>query len=210
MITATFFPDAAFGWLYYGTLVGLLAIAAVIDGRTMKVPKLLVLMVLFGGLILSLVRGAWLGSQGLPVAYLSATGPWIGAVDAALFSLAGFATGFGLFFLLWIMGTCGGGDVKLFAALGVWLGPLWTIYILVGTWCVVMVGYVLLGYLIHVLRHGRRPRKQQVTYSFPIALSVIVILLWVFRVDLGIAEFLPQVKKTSAMRQPANGPLDQP
>lgn len=200
MLLATFFPNTTFGWTFYLVLVGLTFVAAVIDWRTMTVPKPLVLVVLVTGLLMNVVRGAWLGSEGLPLAYLNWTGPAAGAVDGLLFALAGFATGFALFFVLWALGTCGGGDVKLFAALGTWLGPLWSIYMLVGTWCVVMVGYVLIGYLIHILRFGRKPRKQQVTYSFPIALSVLVLLLWILRVDLGIAEWLPQIKKTSAQK----------
>lgn len=35
----------------------------------------------------------------------------------------GFVVGFGVMFLLWLIGGGGGGDVKLLAALGAWLGP---------------------------------------------------------------------------------------
>jgi prepilin peptidase CpaA len=38
------------------------------------------------------------------------------------FSLLGFATGFGLLLILWLIGGGGGGDVKLMGALGAWLG----------------------------------------------------------------------------------------
>jgi prepilin peptidase CpaA len=41
-----------------------------------------------------------------------------------LFALAGFGVGFALLLLPWILGGGGMGDVKLLAALGVWLGPL--------------------------------------------------------------------------------------
>src|SRR6476660_6881099 len=41
-----------------------------------------------------------------------------------LTSLGGFAVGFGLLLLPWILGGGGMGDVKLLAALGTWLGPL--------------------------------------------------------------------------------------
>ena len=43
---------------------------------------------------------------------------WAGLLNGGL----GCAVGFGLFFLLWTMKIAGGGDVKLMAALGVWLG----------------------------------------------------------------------------------------
>jgi len=35
----------------------------------------------------------------------------------------GFVVGFGVMFVLWLIGGGGGGDVKLLAALGAWLGP---------------------------------------------------------------------------------------
>src|SRR5689334_13282003 len=41
-----------------------------------------------------------------------------------LFALAGFAIGFVLLLLPWILGGGGMGDVKLLAALGTWLGPI--------------------------------------------------------------------------------------
>jgi prepilin peptidase CpaA len=41
-----------------------------------------------------------------------------------LWALAGFAVGFSLLILPWLLGGGGMGDVKLLAALGAWLGPL--------------------------------------------------------------------------------------
>ena len=38
------------------------------------------------------------------------------------FALAGFATGFGILLILWLIGGGGGGDVKMMGALGAWLG----------------------------------------------------------------------------------------
>lgn len=43
---------------------------------------------------------------------------WAGLLNGSL----GCAVGFGTFFLLWTLKIAGGGDVKLMAALGVWLG----------------------------------------------------------------------------------------
>ena len=43
--------------------------------------------------------------------------------NGVLFSLSGFATGFGILFVLWLIGGGGGGDVKLMGAVGGWLGP---------------------------------------------------------------------------------------
>jgi prepilin peptidase CpaA len=41
-----------------------------------------------------------------------------------LLALAGFAVGFSLLLLPWLLGGGGMGDVKMLAALGAWLGPL--------------------------------------------------------------------------------------
>ena len=45
-----------------------------------------------------------------------------------LWSLAGFGVGFALLFVPWLLGGSGMGDVKLLAALGAWLGPLYMAY----------------------------------------------------------------------------------
>jgi Flp pilus assembly protein protease CpaA len=192
MPSATFFPDVVFAWTFYLTLAAVTLIAAYIDWRKLIVPKPLVLVTLVSGLAANAWRGALLAQQGKAVAYLDPGGVAWGAIDGVLFSLAGFAVGFSLFFILWLLGTCGGGDVKWFAALGAWLGPLWTIYLLIGTWFVVMFGFVLLGWLVHVVRHGRRPRRQQVAYSFPVALTMIALLAWFCRVELELVVPKPQ------------------
>lgn len=56
-------------------------------------------------------------------------------VQACYFGTAGLATGtlglltgFGLLIVPWMMHGMGAGDVKLMAAIGVWLGPLLTLY----------------------------------------------------------------------------------
>jgi prepilin peptidase CpaA len=80
------------------------ALAAVIDYRTQKIPNWLT------------VSAALLG-----LAYQTLAPGGIGP----LWALAGFGVGFGLLLLPWMLGGGGMGDVKLLAALGVWLGPLW-------------------------------------------------------------------------------------
>lgn len=82
----------------------LTAIAAVIDYRLHKIPNWLT------------VSGAVLG-----LAYHTAAPAGIGP----LWALAGFLVGFSLLFLPWLLGGGGMGDVKLLAALGIWLGPMW-------------------------------------------------------------------------------------
>ena len=183
---APFFPDPAFGWTFYLVLVSITLVAAWIDWKRFIVPKPLALLLLSTGVLFNLVRGAWLGSQEQPGAYFGQAGLGWGLMEGFLFSLAGFAVGFSLFFLLWIMKTCGGGDVKLFAAMGAWLGPLWTIYILIGTWFLVAFCYAGFNSIRHFFKHGLKRQKQQVAYSFPVAVSTAIILLWVFRFDLNL------------------------
>src|SRR4051812_1481896 len=110
----TYFPDPISGWAFFTTLMALLAVASWTDQRRMVVPKWLTLPTLALGLLANVLRGAWLGWHDLPAWSLSSGGPWLGALDGLLFALAGFAMGFVLFFAMWVLGVCGGGDVKLF------------------------------------------------------------------------------------------------
>jgi prepilin peptidase CpaA len=79
------------------------ALAAVLDYRTKKIPNWLT------------VSAAVLG-----LAFHTFTPGGMGPLAA----LAGFAIGFCLLLLPWLLGGGGMGDVKLLAALGAWLGPV--------------------------------------------------------------------------------------
>jgi Flp pilus assembly protein protease CpaA len=125
-----FFPGPVFAWVFLGVLLSLLAAAAYTDLGRMVVPKRVTLTALALGLAFNLLRGALLGAWGLATWTLPAGSAWLGACDGVLFALAGFALGFALFFAMWVLGVCGGGDVKLFAALGAWVGPLLAICVL--------------------------------------------------------------------------------
>lgn len=46
----------------------------------------------------------------------------MGVMAGFLFALVGFVLGLILFMVFWQIGICGGGDVKLFAAVASWLG----------------------------------------------------------------------------------------
>jgi prepilin peptidase CpaA len=88
----------------FAALVALyIAIAAVVDYRTKKIPNWLTVPAALLGLAFNTLAPSGLG----PVA-----------------SLLGFAIGFGLLILPWILGGGGMGDVKMLAALGAWLGPV--------------------------------------------------------------------------------------
>jgi Flp pilus assembly protein protease CpaA len=202
---APFFPDPVFGWLYIATLLALLAAASYTDLGRMVVPKGVTLTALALGLLFSLVRGAWLGMGGTAVWKLGAGGGWVGAADGLLFALAGFALGFTLFFLMWILGTCGGGDVKLFGALGAWVGPFLALGVFAMT-LVVVTGVVLARMVLRLVRgdwksfrsdisrktpsalarNNRLPRRRVLAFSLPLAIATTVVLLWVFRVELQV------------------------
>jgi Flp pilus assembly protein protease CpaA len=130
-IPVLFFPNQVFAWTFCGVLLGMLVVAAFIDVRRRVVPKWLSLTTLVLGVTWNLVRGAWLGSQDIETWWLGSHGAWLGAADGFLFALAGFLTGFGAFFFMWIMGACGGGDVKIFAAVSGWVGPYMSLWIMV-------------------------------------------------------------------------------
>lgn len=86
-------------------MLGLLAVAAVIDCRSRKVPNWITLSLLAGGLLRG-VLGPWLG--------LGEFGPG----HALLGAVVGFALGVPLF----AIGARGAGDAKLYIACGAWLG----------------------------------------------------------------------------------------
>lgn len=68
------------------------------------------------------------------------------------FSLGGFATGFGILFLVWILGGGGGGDVKLMGALGAWLGAKATFEVLlIGTLFAAVFSMAVLAWQFFVL-----------------------------------------------------------
>ncbi|MEA1946071.1 MAG: prepilin peptidase [Thermodesulfobacteriota bacterium] len=82
-------------------LSSVLMVAAVIDIRVHKIPNLLT----FPTMVLGLV-------------YYGMTNGWNGL----LFSLGGLALGIALFFIIYLMGGMGAGDVKLMGAVGAIIG----------------------------------------------------------------------------------------
>jgi prepilin peptidase CpaA len=201
-----FAPELIFAWVFVILLGSAMAVATWFDLRYMLIPKQVSVATFVAGLVVNAVRGFWLGSLGLPTWQLSPAGPWLGALDGLLFSLAGFALAFGIFFVMWILGTAGGGDVKQFAAVGAWVGPLWTIYLLAVT--AVFVAVIAFGVICYrFFRRGVRgmvpqggPRQggrssesrlkvaqgRRVGWALPATAAVLVVLLWVLRSELGL------------------------
>ncbi len=103
------------------------ATAAIMDLRVKKIPNKLTLPFFGAGIVYQLVfnqLGNGIGSPGL--------------IDAA----AAFAAGFGLLWVLWMIGGGGGGDVKLMGALSVWIGFKLTCFVLVMSTILVIIGTV--------------------------------------------------------------------
>jgi prepilin peptidase CpaA len=202
-----FFADPYFGWTFYAVLIALIAVAAYIDLRTATVPKWLTLGTLGLGFLFNITRGVLLGNAGAPLWIFGGSGPWLGGLDGFLFALVGFLSGFALFFVMWVLGTCGGGDVKLMAAVGGWIGPVLIPFVMLVSVVVLIflvIGKVLFGSFraravvgrLHSLpttadvRGGNKGRRRplRLTYSLPVAVATAVVLLWFFRVELHLVE----------------------
>jgi prepilin peptidase CpaA len=87
---------------------------------------------------------------------------WKGMMDThgILDGLAGFALGFGLYFLLWIVAGGGGGDVKLMGALGMWLGFKLTFCLIITSLIMVVIDGVVVT-IYRSLRMGMKNFKKQ-------------------------------------------------
>lgn len=195
------FPNSFAAWIFWLLLVGALIPASIIDWKTLLIPKYLSVPIMCAGPVVNVVRGVWLGAHDQQVFLFAPSGAVLGALDGVLFSVVGFVLGYGVFFLLWLLRTCGGGDVKLFAGIGAWVGPVEAIRILIGSQVVVAV--ILVGQLIRRGRVRARPgdksgkrketvaekkRKRLVSFSLPLAVATAIVLMWDFRYDLGLAE----------------------
>lgn len=223
-----FFPNPGLAWIFCGLLVSFVIAAAYIDTKRAIVPNKLTVSGLAIGLVLNVIRSAWLGAENKPLWWLDSGTVWLGALDGLLFALIGFAVAFLAFLGIWILGYCGGGDVKLFAALGAWFGvEKWVI-----VWLLSVVA-LLLWTFAKVLANGFRPSKIQstikkmqkagqaakdgsppragrqkirVTYSLPIAIASILACMWFFRVDLGFVPPSPPSPSANSVQGSGDGP----
>jgi prepilin peptidase CpaA len=200
-----FFPDLYFAWIFCAVLIGFTLVGAYLDLRKATLPKWLTLGLLAVGVVFNLVRGAWLGSSGGEMDLLGWHLPtgnlWLSMLGGFLFSLVGFLLTAGLFVLFWILQLTRGGDVKLFAALGAWVGFKYVLFIMLAS---VPVMVVLL--IIQLLTGGLKPTvvqkrlkeaqgiqgrpgkgRRKMTYAFAVAVASAVVLLWFYRFDLHLA-----------------------
>ena len=179
-------PEMSLPLVLFLVCVGLFtASAAVWDLRLRRIPNKLTLPVFGLGI---LYQGIFYGPAGL--------------ANAA----QGFSVGFGLLFVLWLIGGGGGGDVKLMGALSVWLGFRLTILVLIGSTVFVLVGT--LGVIVWGMvtrgmvktqekyvavsegKKGKKPKaetlqqRQQrrvMAYAVPVALATWVVVIYELR-----------------------------
>jgi prepilin peptidase CpaA len=150
--------------------------AAVIDWRTHKIPNWLTVPTAVLGLAYHCVAPHGIGPLG---------------------SLAGFAIGFLLLLLPWILGGGGMGDVKMLAALGAWLGPV-LILVTFGLGAVlgmlmaigVMMSSVLTSGVASTqkqfvgaggaaaMRGENRKAKRVLPFAVPMAMSTCLVITW--------------------------------
>ena len=150
-------------------------VAAISDYKFRKIPNKLTVPVFLAGFVYQI---AFYGVSGL------------------LDGLAGFGIGFGTLFALWIIGGGGGGDVKLMGSIGVWLGRIlttWvlglsTVFVILGTFLVLMAGAMTKGvyktkeqYIASSSgKHAARDSKNRriMAFAMPVALATWVVLAW--------------------------------
>jgi len=89
--------------LSFGPMIGLLGCAAVTDLRARRIPNWLTLALAITGVAQSFATGATV---------------------TPMVSVVGLLIGFFLPFILFALGALGGGDVKMLAGIGAWMGAL--------------------------------------------------------------------------------------
>jgi Flp pilus assembly protein protease CpaA len=213
-----FFPDSVvLAWAFYLALVSITVVATYTDLRYLQIPKWLTLPALALGVLFNIVLGAWTGAEVMRGRFLfGGEGGFTGALDGLMLSVTGCLTGFGLFFVMFVLGTCRGGDVKLFAAVGAWVGPILALIVLIGTVvAVVVMGVAHLAwnmathgfgrtYKDYTLRGAAKQRGKKnepkttrarlTAYSPAVAISAAVVLFVMFRSQLHV---LPEKGQTA-------------
>ncbi len=150
-------------------------IAAVLDFRLHRIPNYLTVPTAIAGVAFHvLAPSGW--------------GLWT--------SLAGFAVGFSLLLLPWLLGGSGMGDVKLLAALGAWLGPRLTLVAFaVSIGAAALIAVCVLAYVTATSGLAQSQRRflksrsdaenaaarpmRVLPFAVPVAMSTWLVLVWV-------------------------------
>jgi prepilin peptidase CpaA len=157
--------------------------AAIIDGRSLRVPNWLTFHFLVGGLLFAL---------------------WKGGSSLLSTSLMGAGAGLMCLLPLYAIGGMGAGDVKLMAGVGAWIGPwltLWAFFstaiagALIATGMIVYSGKLYRHVaMMHTIGHEvltirspgtlseraarRKPTMTLLPYAIPIAVGTIAFFAW--------------------------------
>jgi prepilin peptidase CpaA len=168
--------------------------AAITDTRFRRIPNKMTLPMFLFGLIFQIAFNGWSGDESLAGAGLKS-------------GLLAFLAGFGVLFVLWIIGGGGGGDVKLMGALSVWLGfPLTLRVLIVSTIVVILstIGVMMWSFIMKGPRSMKRKylatgkhensgkkqkaetveQKQQrriMAFAVPVAVAAWSVVLWSLR-----------------------------
>lgn len=171
--------------LQFAPLLLLLLVAAAWDARTRLIPNWLTLLVITGGI-----------AQSFSAAHVVGPGA----------SLLGILVGAAIPFVLFAIGALGGGDVKLMAGVGAWLGPLPALAVFAAAAVVGMMivlaqalaqgrlqtlarnSLVVALSLVHVRQVGiehaagtgqsARSVDRPLPYAVPVFVSVLLLTLW--------------------------------
>jgi prepilin peptidase CpaA len=163
---------------YVAFVAAFIAACAILDYRTRKIPNWLTASAAVLGLVHSVFAPHGIGP---------------------LWSVAGFAVGFSLLLLPWLLGGGGMGDVKMLAALGVWLGPV-GILVAFGLGSVLAAGGMIAVLTASTLLEGfsltrrryvsatvgaessagvpRKPVRRVLPFALPMAISTWLMLGW--------------------------------
>jgi prepilin peptidase CpaA len=157
--------------------------AAIIDGRSLRVPNWLTFHFVAGGLAF-----AW----------------WRGGSDLLPTSILGAAVGLMTLLPLYAIGGMGAGDVKLMAGLGAWIGPwlaLWAFFSSAIAGALIAAGMIVYSgelyrhlAMMHTIGHEvltirspgtlseraarRKPTMTLLPYAIPIAVGTIAFFAW--------------------------------
>jgi Flp pilus assembly protein protease CpaA len=190
-----FFPTIPFAVVFLGALMTGLVVASWFDLKTLKVPKRVTLSLAGLGLFMNVVRGGWLAVYGLNGWAFDSTSWFGGGVDGLIFGGSGLIVGFAVFFLLWLFNICGGGDVKLAAAVGAWMGPQYFFGVVALALPIVMILTVIRVGIVVIrgrLREGaltlgkRKLQWRLLSYSLPMTIAVAGLIVIGFRYQLGL------------------------
>jgi prepilin peptidase CpaA len=126
-------------WTVWGLVSAILIVAAVIDGRQLKVPNWITFPMVLSGWLASGVTYGW---------------------DGMAASLWGTAVGLGLLLPAYAIGGMGAGDVKLLAGVGAWVGASQTFWAFIVS---AIIGAIIAVIMVVVSRKWRHHQKQFVS-----------------------------------------------